>query len=111
MKDYNFDLLDDEGYPTDEYLDFLADYKNFENYQEVLELIEKTWWMPDWGLYKKKPFTDKLTKNRYFTYYMSTGGWSGNESIINSLEKNFMFMIYWRQSRVGGHYKFRFPVK
>ena len=104
------EYLDSEGYPTDELLEYIEDYNNFKNYQEILDIIEKVWWMPDWGLRKKKPYTERLTKQRVYTYYMSTGGWSGNESLINALKRNVLFWMYWRASRVGGHFTFRFPV-
>ena len=40
-------------------------------------------------------------------YFLSTGGWSGNESMIHALESNTMiWIIYWKQSSRGGHYIF-----
>lgn len=102
--------LDEEGYPTDEFLDYLSDYNNFKNVHEIIEIIESVWWMPDWGLTRKQPFTDKVYKTRVFTYFMSTGGWSGNESIIYALKSNFLFWNFWKTIRIGGHYTFRFPV-
>lgn len=37
----------------------------------------------------------------------STGGWSGNESIIGAMQKNRMVWNFlWEQSRRGGHYVF-----
>lgn len=36
-----------------------------------------------------------------------TGGWSGNESIINALKKNKLFWLnHWQQSTRGGSYIF-----
>jgi len=104
------EYLDDEGYPTNECLEYLSDHDNFSSPHEIIDLLDEIWWMPDWGITRKGAHTDKF-KRRVFTYYISTGGWSGNESIINALKKNFMFWHYWRESRAGGHYKFRFPVK
>ena len=44
-------------------------------------------------------------------YYLSTGGWSGNEDIIQALMENTMFhLMYWLESTRGGHYVFA-PMK
>jgi len=39
------------------------------------------------------------------TYRLSTGGWSGNEDIISSMQKNVLFWaLFWESSnRAGGH--------
>lgn len=40
-------------------------------------------------------------------YFLSTGGWSGNEDVIYAMMENHMFwMMYHYQSRRGGHYIF-----
>lgn len=38
---------------------------------------------------------------------ISTGGWSGNEDIIEAMQDNQVFWsLHWLESRRGGHYKF-----
>jgi hypothetical protein len=38
---------------------------------------------------------------------LKTGGWSGNEDIINALQQNVVFWTkYWRTSKRGGFYAF-----
>lgn len=44
------------------------------------------------------------------TYHVSTGGWSGNESILSAMEENWTFWaVCWQQTKRGGHYVFKLP--
>ena len=46
------------------------------------------------------------------TYWVSTGGWSGNEEILSAMQSNFMFWATsWVSVRRGGHYVFTIPKK
>lgn len=41
---------------------------------------------------------------------LATGGWSGNESIIDAMQSNFMFWsMCWQMSRRGGLFFFKLP--
>ena len=98
----------DEGYPDDKELEFI---KNFDcsknNVRILMELIQNIWWSADWGFIKKRSY-----KNKKVTIELHTAGWSGNEDIIRALEKNkYFYMLYWQESRRGGHYKFEFDKK
>lgn len=62
---------------------------------EMLEFTRALWSYPD----------------RWWTegdiLHLSTGGWSGNESLIYAMQENRMFWaICWESSRRGGHYTF-----
>jgi len=37
---------------------------------------------------------------------LHTGGWSGNEDIIEALKKSYFWIFYWEKSVKGGHYYF-----
>ena len=51
----------------------------------------------------------KVTEDN--VYFLSTGGWSGNEQIIEALRRNILFWsLCWMESRRGGHYKFKIPT-
>lgn len=58
--------------------------------------------------------------NKEYGYYrlygrklwLSTGGWSENESIMMAINRNKVFnMVCWEMSKRGGHYKFELPNK
>lgn len=82
-------------YPTEEELELVKNWPHTD-FEGLMERVESLWWMSEWGF--------KKTQRRY---YLSTGGWSGNEDIIRALKENTMFwMMCWVQSRRGGHYVF-----
>jgi hypothetical protein len=97
-------LLDENGYPTDEWLDFIKDYKpEVMPIMDFLKLLERGWYLSNWGfrLHKKYKGIRKLE--------LHTGGWSGNEITINVILDNiflkWLHMKYY-QWNVGGHYYF-----
>lgn len=96
----NSALLDEDGYPTDEALEVIERWPMFRN-KELFEFIKELWYMSEWGWREEN--IDGTTR-----YILSTGGWSGNESLIHALEhnRNFAWSMTWHQSRRGGHYIF-----
>ena len=75
-------LLDDEGYPTDEFLAFIKQYEPTDSFPLPLfiEVLKNAWWMPSWGFNIHKKYKGKTKLE------LHTGGWSGNESIISAIE-------------------------
>jgi len=72
----------------------------------LIEHLRKIWnyenyFVTKWG-------RDTLFGNRQVLIVeMHTGGWSGNEGIIEALEKNKSFwFMWWFKSERGGHYYF-----
>lgn len=107
--------LDDDGYPTEETLDYIAkwqvkytddstDNEIRQQYFDLFEGIKSIWWYASWG------WTEMIEPSLYREneksrqYHISTGGWSGNESIIRAMESNSWIHCTWVQSRRGGHY-------
>lgn len=44
------------------------------------------------------------------TFWIATGGWSGNEDILEAMQENFIFWsVCWQQTKRGGQYQFTLP--
>ena len=72
--------------------------------QDFLCEIKRLWHWEDWGY--------KLSGKRVLRLELHTGGWSGNESIIEALRDNFVFWtVCWIKSQRGGHYWFEIKLK
>ena len=107
---YPFHLLDEEGYPTDEALKYFRNWgsekidgelvfgKFFNNtdYTDLLDYIKQLWYYGS-DAYNKE---DGM-------FELHTGGWSGNESIIEELKNTSFWLIKFRAYSCGGHYYFR----
>lgn len=90
--------FDADGYPTDETCERIASWP-FQDCAGLMRFVRRAWHLADWGWRED---------GREFA--ISTGGWSGNESLIDALERNAMFWsLCWQQSRRGGHYRFEIP--
>lgn len=100
------DMLDEDGYPTDAALDIVEAW-HWSDPKGWFEFINSIWYLRSWGWSEgEEPhefYKDRMT----YCYHISTAGWSGNESIIRSMQKNdMMWHLNWVQSRRGGHYIF-----
>ena len=85
--------MDEGGYPSAVELNIIRNWPN--NWPALMEYVESLW---RWNNYFEKNGS---------RYYLSTGGWSGNEEIIGALKDNQMFWIMcWYSSKRGGHYQF-----
>jgi hypothetical protein len=94
-----------DGYPEDYELRKIQKWK-LEDTVNLLDFIESIWWTPDWGFIKEWG-KDHIHNHPVINLALHTGGWSGNEEIMDSLLKNMMFKImFYSQWNRGGHYKF-----
>lgn len=98
------DDLDEDGYPTEFALGKIRDWdimdsKGWFDYIFSIWNFESYRWTEDGE--------DEIHKKPVTKYYLSTGGWSGNESIIGAMQENRMlWFLTWVQSNRGGHYVF-----
>jgi hypothetical protein len=106
-------LLDDEGYPTNEWIEFIETYVPDESLpieKFVKNVFVDGWWMPDWGFKLKRKYRGVIKLS------LHTGGWSGNEDVIRAIKSNLnltcgrMQLVCWK---AGGHYYFEIdsPIK
>jgi hypothetical protein len=69
--------------------------------------MESIWHLRSWGWSEGEEYHDWDKGSQVYRYNISTGGWSGNESIIGALQSNsLLWALTWVQSRRGGHYIF-----
>ena len=97
-------FLDEDGYPTDNALDKIANW-DFNDPEGWFKCIESIWYLRScvWSEVRKA-YLDSPDK---IEYHISTAGWSGNEDIIGAMQKNKILWYYtWVQTRRGGHYIF-----
>ena len=95
-------LLDMKGlemaeYPTNKELNYIRTWQGTD-FHELMAYIRDVWHFADCGYWKQAGNI----------YYISTGGWSGNEDIIEAMIENTMFWaLHWCASERGGHYVFK----
>ena len=99
----DFDALDSDGYPTEEYLRFIKDYDGKTAIMEFVAVLMTGWWAGDWGfvLHRKHKGVRKLE--------LHTGGWSGNADVIQAILSNIFlthFNMRYKMWKTGGHYYF-----
>lgn len=100
--------LDEHGYPDQKSLLQIETWDYLEEpIENLIKLIYENWWMPDWGLHIS-----------YDGMELHTGGWSGNEDVIEVLQNidvgygyNFFWTFHFKKMRRGGHYWFELPPR
>jgi len=105
MTNLEVNCLDEDGYPTEEFLTSIEIWRD-RPYTELMDYIKPYWRYSDFGYWEEQEVENQ--HGRMVTEYsISTGGWSGNESIIRALQDNHIFWILcWCSSLRGGHYVF-----
>lgn len=97
-------MTDRPDYPTDAELQRIKGWP-YTDTPGWLEYIASIWHWPDWGIERKE-------RDGELYLHLSTGGWSGNESIVDAMQENhWAWAQTWYSSRRGGHYIFILPSK
>lgn len=99
-------MLDKDNYPDKISLKRIEKWDILkQGVQGLLDLVEENTHMADWSL--------SIAGKRVLRFEYHTGGWSGNEEVINALRRNILFFsMFWKKSTRGGHYYFRItPIK
>ena len=82
-------------YPTKQELRTIRDWP-LTDPAGIVEYVESIW-NHDYGLFRLKNLKLEL----------HTGGWSGNEEIIDAIQRHPTFWMYfWQKTERGGHYYF-----
>ena len=100
--------MDADGYATDAELEVVKHWPVASGWVPLMEFIGTTcWWAADWGW--TGPIEDH--EENATRYAISTGGWSGNESVITAMRENREFWhTCWYSMRRGGHYEIVVPL-
>jgi len=98
-------MLDSNDYPDEESLRQIKEWDILkQGIQGLLDLIEENTNWADRQIHQ--------TGKRVIQYEYHTGGWSGNEDVINALHQNFLFWsMFWKKSTAGGHYYFKIKLE
>ena len=103
--------FDSDGYPTDESCESIAkaEVKSYADCEALLQVVQAAWTYPDrFGNHTAVDCLQRPIRE----WSVSTGGWSGNESLVFALQQNaFFWALCWHQSTRGGHYLFHIPCK
>ena len=99
-------VLDKNNYPDEKSLKEIKEWDILkQGVQGLLDLVEENTHLADWSF--------SITGKRVLRFEYHTGGWSGNEDVINALHHNILFWpLFWEKSTRGGHYYFKIkPIR
>lgn len=99
-----------QEYPTEENLKYIREFDVLKNpVLELIEYLEEIWHWPDWGFKLLKNGQKDIMGKPTWRLELHTGGWSGNEDIIETLQQNDFWGFCWEKSIRGGHYWIEIP--
>ena len=96
------DRIDEDGYPTDEALDYL---RNFHG--SAAEMVSYVRSLMNNGSSTLEDFIDDYGRNEQ-RLTLVTCGWSGCESVIGALHGTMFNVMFWESSHRGGKHTYTF---
>lgn len=109
--------MDQYGYPSDKELRRIKRWDiTKKGIEGLIELIHSAW-NHQYGAMRRKEENDELREDEKLEMLeLVTGGWSGNEDVMEAVLSNKWFNYFcWEESRRGGYYKFElkkcFPLR
>lgn len=94
--------IDDDGYPTDEALDYLRSFHG-----SATEMITYVRSLMHNGASMLEEFDDNFGRSQQ-RLTLWTHGWSGCESVISALNGTMFYIMGWESSHRGGRHTFTF---
>ena len=97
---------DDDEYPSGQELQALRRFEGTARHfvDEVLRL----WSYPDYATVST--ITDDFDRE-VLQLRLATGGWSGNESVVQAIDAGMFRVLWWHLSQRGGLHIYRVPVR
>jgi hypothetical protein len=97
--------MDEHGYPDENDLKEIrmlsGNFKEKDSKLEPWNLIDK---IKDLWIYED--YIELKKTDREWSLQISTGGWSGHETVISELQGSLFWWCYWQVSKRGGHFWF-----
>lgn len=106
--------MDEDGYPTEEELATIEkwDAAPSFDFMPLVRHVQDLWSYPHYFSVDEDGQCEDASGAKCHVVEMSTGGWSGNESLLEALSNNNLFWSFcWYSSKRGGHHVFHVPIK
>lgn len=96
-------------YPDTADLRKIERWQSLESMKDLIEFIEG---VCNYDMVRWRFGRSNWDRKKCVKVEMHTGGWSGNEDIIESLKKSksLFWFCYWQKSLRGGHFYFEVPL-
>lgn len=98
-------LFDEDGYPSDQTLEEIVNFP-FDNPSGFFELSEKAFnkHYGSWQIVESYENPELRSNKPLKVVKIATGGWSGNEMVVNAMIKNVIWSVHFIACFRGGLY-------